>query len=262
MFGTVFGKSLRDQRRGFIGWSVGVVATVAVMAAIWPSFSDVDISSLVQQYPEAMQRLFDLDSFASAAGYLNVELYSMVLPAVFIIYAVGRGARLTAGDETDGTLELVVTMPIGRSRILLEKAAALAVVTAALAVVLWASSVIVSATLDLGVPVRDLTFGAVAMFLIGVEFGLLAFAAGAVTGNRAVALGTGGVAAVAAYLLYVIGKIEDSVEPFLVLSPFEQALRGGPVGPGLALVALWMPLVGIVALAVAVPVFHRRDLHG
>ena len=85
MLSSVFAKSLRDQRRGFVGWSVGVVATVALMASIWPSFSDVDMSSLLQQYPEAMQRLFDLDSFASAAGYLNVELYSMVLPAVFII---------------------------------------------------------------------------------------------------------------------------------------------------------------------------------
>jgi len=85
MLGTVFAKTLRDQRRGLMGWGVGIVANVVLMAAIWPSFSDVDYESLLEQYPEGLKDVFNIDEMSTAAGFLNGELYSLVLPAVFII---------------------------------------------------------------------------------------------------------------------------------------------------------------------------------
>jgi len=41
MFSTVFVKCLRDQRRGLIGWSLGIVALVLLESALWPSISNI-----------------------------------------------------------------------------------------------------------------------------------------------------------------------------------------------------------------------------
>ena len=98
MEASVFTKTLRDQRRGLVGWSIGTAATVLLMAAIWPSFSDIDIDALLAQYPKALLDAFNVRAMSTGAGYLNAELFSLMLPAIFIVFAVGRGARVLAGE--------------------------------------------------------------------------------------------------------------------------------------------------------------------
>jgi ABC-2 type transport system permease protein len=117
-----------------------------------------------------------------------------------------------------------------------------------------------SAVFDMGIGLGDILTGSLSMVLLGVEFGWLALAVGAVTGRRAVALGVSGAAAVAAYVLYALGLMVDSLEPWQPLSPFQQALGDGPVGAAPPATLGWVLLAGVAAMAVAVPVFDRRDL--
>ncbi len=260
MFANVFTKSLRDQRRSLIGWSIGTALTVVIMAAIWPSFSDVDIASLTAQYPEAMKDIFNLTDMGTGAGYLNTELFSLMLPAIFIIFAVSRGTRLIAGEEEEGTLELLATMPVSRRRVLLEKSGALTMSVGSLAVVLFASTMVSSLAFGLHVPALNALNGTIAMFLIGIEFGLVALALGAATGKRALATGISAGLAGASYLLYLVAQLIDSLRPLRVASPFYQAISEGPIGPNLPPITFTMLAVGVVALAASVLVFERRDL--
>jgi ABC-2 type transport system permease protein len=260
VFATVFAKTLRDQRRGLVGWSIGTALTVFVMAAIWPSFSDVDLTSLMAQYPEAMQEIFDVGAMNTGSGYINAELFSLMLPAIFIIFAVARGARLVAGEEEDGTLDLLVTMPVGRRVILLQKSAALAVSLGALAASLFASTWLSSSIFGMGLSALDALNGTLAMFFLGLEFGFVALALSASTGHRALAVGVSAGLAGASYLLYLMAQLVDSLRPLRVLSPFYQAVSAGPVGPTLPPIAWTMVAVALVALAASVPVFDRRDL--
>jgi hypothetical protein len=54
----------------------------------------------------------------------------------------------------------------------------------------------------------------------------------------------------------------EAVRPYRWLSPIYQAIVDGPIGPTAPGIAVIMPLVAVVAVAVAVPVFDRRDLTG
>ena len=57
MLRSVYLKTLRDQRHGLVGWSIGIVLLVVTESLIWPSFSDMpDVEQLFAQYPEAMKR--------------------------------------------------------------------------------------------------------------------------------------------------------------------------------------------------------------
>ena len=93
--------------------------------------------------------------------------------------------------------------------------------------------------------------------LVGAGLGT---AVGAATGRRAMAIGVASTAAVAAYVLYVAGELVDSLQRWQPFSPFHQALTGGPLGAGLPLAYLWMPLAAAVFIAAALPVFDRRDI--
>lgn len=261
MLSSVFAKGLRDQRWALLGWSIGVSLLVLVEAAVWPSIRDMpNFDELMQNYPKTMRELFDVQSMTTGTGFMNAEMFTLMVPMVFIFYGLSRGARMVAGEEEVGYLEAVLVTPASTRSVLLQKAAALAVgivvLGAVLAVVLLACSLV----FGLGIGVGDTLVACLAMVLIGVEFGAVSLAVGAATGRRALALGIGGAAAVGAYVLYALGRIVDSVEPYQPLSPFQQALQHGPLGGSPPLTLCWVALGAVVVLAVAVPVFDRRDL--
>jgi ABC-2 type transport system permease protein len=261
MFRNVFVKSLRDQRRALIGWGVGVMLLVLLEAALWPSVRDMpDLHEFLAGYPETMRKLFNLEDFGTGTGFMNAELFSALLPVLFIIFAVARGARMLAGEEEAGTLEVLLVTPVSAVRLLVQLAVALATAVGALGAVLYVSVLAASPVFGLGIDAADLVAATLAMVLLGVEFGWLALAVGAATGRRGLAIGVASTAAVGAYVLYVAGELVGAVEPWQPLSPFHQALTGGPLGAGLPVAYVWMPTVAIAFLAIALPILDRRDI--
>ena len=92
MLGSVFAKSLRDLRRSFVGWSLGLAGYVALIVAVYPTIRDnPDLNKLVESYPEALKAFIAFGGqadFTSAAGYLGSELFS------FMIRPFSLGLRL------------------------------------------------------------------------------------------------------------------------------------------------------------------------
>jgi ABC-2 type transport system permease protein len=260
VFADVFRKTLRDQRRALIGWSSGIAVLVALMAAMWPWVHDMFDLDIFAAYPEPMQRLFDIEAMATGAGFLNAELFSIILPGLFIAYGIGRGARLIAGEEQDGTLELIIVSPVSRPRILLHKAAALATGIVALGAVLFAATVLSSLAVDMGIPAGHAAIGALAMVLIGIQHGWLALAIGAATGRRTLAIAVPGTLAVMGYVLHVVGALVDAVQPWQPLSPFTQAIGPGPISGTIPSGFAWLALAAALFLAASLPMFGRRDV--
>ncbi|MDX1621418.1 MAG: ABC transporter permease subunit [Nitriliruptorales bacterium] len=261
MLDNVFLKTLRDVRRGLVGWSIGIVVLVSAMAALWPSVRDMpDLEDFLAGYPEAMRDLFNIEAITTGAGYLNAELYSIMLPALFVIFAIGRGARFIAGEEETGTLETLLVTPVSRLWLLLQKAMALAVTTLALGLALFVATSFWNVAVDLGVGAAEIAAGSVAMTLLGLEHGWLALAIGAATGRRSAAVGVAATVAVSGYVLYVMAKFVESIEPWSPISPFHQAIESGPLGGGMQPIFAWMALAGIVFVGAAAPLFDRRDV--
>ena len=261
MFTNVFTKTLRDQRRALVGWSIGLVVLVLLESALWPTVRDMgNLADFVANYPEPMKELFKLDQFGTGAGFLNGELYSLMLPILFLVYGIGRGARSIAGEEEGGTLEVLLMTRVSPTNLVLHRAAALATGMVALGVVLFLAVAACSPVFDLGVPLGEAAVGSLAMVLLGIEFGSLALAVSAVTGRHVVANAVASAVAVAAYVLYAAGGLVTGLEAWQGFSPFDQALAGGPLGGGLAWAFLWMPAAAVVFVAVALPVFERRDI--
>lgn len=261
MFGNVFLKSMYDQRRVLLGWAVGIVLLVALMIAMWPSVRDMPkLDEFLASYPKAMRELFNLEDYATGAGYLNAELFTVMLPVLFIIFGIGRGARMIAGEEEAGTLDVLLVTPVSAARLVLQKAAALVVALLGLGIVLFLAALVGSQITGMGIGAGALATASLAVVLLGVEYGCLALTVGAASGRRAVAIGLPATAAVAAYVLYAAGMLVDAVEPWQPISPFSQALTGGPVGAGLPLAYVWMAVGAIVFIAAGTPIFDRRDI--
>jgi len=86
MSGRVALRALRDLRRGFAWWSLGLIGLAAMMVAVYPSVRESPaLEDLAQNYPEALQELFSFGGggfdYASPAGYLGIELFSLMVPS-------------------------------------------------------------------------------------------------------------------------------------------------------------------------------------
>jgi ABC-2 type transport system permease protein len=258
---NVFVKTLRDQRKALVGWSVGLAVLVVLEAALWPTVRNMgDLREFIANYPEAIRELFKIDEFASGIGFLNGELYSLLLPILFLVYGIGRGAKAIAGEEEVGTLEVLLTTRVSPTSLVLHRAAALTVAVGCLGVVLFVAVVLCSPVFGLDITAGDALTGSLAVVLLGVEFGWLALAVSAVSGRHVVAIAVSSALAVAAYLLYAAGGLVSVLEPWRGISPFHQALAEGPLGAGLPVVYLWMPAAAAVFVLAALPVFERRDI--
>ncbi|MEV0287067.1 ABC transporter permease subunit [Kribbella sp. NPDC050820] len=261
MFRTVFLKSLRDARRGLLGWSIAIGLLVLLECALWPSVRDMpNLTELYRSFPEELRAFFDLEAMNTGTGFLNAELFTLLLPGLFLVYGIGHGARAIAGEEEQGTLELLLVTPVSGARIVVDKALALAASLAVLGSALLAATILGSLIFGLGISVSAAASGALALTLLGTEYGVLALAAGALTGRRAVAIAVAAAAATAAYVIYAAGLMVPRFESWQPYSPIHQAFEGGPLGAGFQTGYLWLVAGSAVLVAIALPALDGRDI--
>lgn len=265
MLRDVFLKSLRDVRRGFAWWSIGLVSYVALIVAMWPTVRDNPaIAKLHETYPEELQAFVSFGGafdFGTSAGYLGAELFSLMVPLLLLIASIGAGARALAGEEERGTLELLLANPVSRARLVLEKLGALAVEVTGLAIVLFVSLVVGAEAAGMDVPTSRLAGATLSALLLALAFGAIAFALGAATGHGALAIGLSAAAAVAAYLVNGLAPLVEAFDSIRWLSPFYHYVAGDPLAHGLSPChALVLVAIAVVAAVVAIVTFGRRDI--
>lgn len=126
---TIFKKELRSGAVGLLVWSVIIGGLMAVCVGIYPSFSDSmgDVSALFAGLG-GFSAAFGLDKlqYGSMMGFYGVECGNILgLGGAF--YAALTAMGLLAGEEGGHTAEFLLTHPVSRLRVCLEKLAALAV---------------------------------------------------------------------------------------------------------------------------------------
>jgi len=262
MLRSVYGRTLHDSRRAIVGWIAGIVAYAGFLIAFYPTIrNQAEFADLSKHYPESLRKLFGISDITSATGYLHAELFSIVMPMLFIIYAVLAGGDATAGEEERRTIDLLLANPITRTRVILEKYAALATVVVAMGAALVATILVGGLAADLRPDSWHLVQATGGIVLLALGFGSIALALGAWTGRRGLARGVTAALASATYLIGTLALIVSALYDYRYASPFYYAVSAQPLrnglGPGYALV-----LVAIVVIPVAIAVrqFERRDV--
>ncbi|QBI55679.1 ABC transporter permease subunit [Streptomonospora litoralis] len=258
----IFGKFLIDSRRGILGWMIGVAAVTALYSSFWPSMRETGdaMAAFVEQMPQLAESMGWSD-LTSAEGYLGSTVFGLLTPILITIAAIAFGTRAIAGEEEEGALELVLSHPVGRYRVLLQRFAALVVFVALLGLTIWVVLLALSPALDLDIAAGRLAAAALGTALIGLCYGTLALAVGAVTGRRVYAIGGAAVLAVVGYLGNTFALQQDELEWMRFLSPFYYALDPEPlrngIDPAFTAVLVGIPLV-LAGLGLAR--FARRDV--
>jgi ABC-2 type transport system permease protein len=258
-------KSLRDIRRGFLWWGLGLIGFVALIVSVYPTVhSNPSLEKLSEDYPEALQSFLAFGGavdYSSAAGYLGIELFSLMVPLLLLVAAIGTGAGTIAGEEERGTLELLLANPVSRTKVVLEKAIALVAEIAGLGLVLWLALWIGALLANMDISAGHLAAATLSAVLLALAYGAIAILLGAATGRRSLAIGLTAASAVAAYLVNGLAPLVDALEVVQKLSPFYHYAVGDPLRQGVSLVHVAVLVaIAVVATALAPWFFSRRDV--
>ncbi len=263
-FKSIYLKSLRDFRIAILGWGAGMGLLLYAVLAAFPSLVAT---------PEARNSLVSLSgSFAWLAepiavdtpgGYATFKYgFTILLIAIWPLLAC---SRLLRGEEERGSLDMLLSLPRGRVRVVLEKLAA--VWTALLgmglliALLTFAGGQRVSAAFGLG---DALLFGLNVALICGV-FGSIALLLTQFMQERGTAAGWTGGLLLIFIVLDMVHRVFPDAEWLSRLSPVYYYNLSKPLVPGYAAnsgAMLVLLALNILLTGAAIWLFVRRDVGG
>ncbi len=254
---SIFLRAMKDQRWMVLGFGLGSALMAALILGIYPSYSEA-LEDF--EIPPAMQAFIGDVDIASASGFITAEFFSWI-PILLVVYAIIQGTGALAGEESNGTLDLLLAQPISRGRLFLEKAASIIVGTFAIIVLILPGWLIPYGSVDIDVSLGRLIVATIAMVPLMLAFAALALLAATVVSTRRDAASAMTVLAVVSFFVNTLGQASDVLDVLRPASLFyyfhsDQVVTNGVDVAGAAV------LLGtaIVATGLAALMFQRRDI--
>ncbi|MCP4500690.1 MAG: ABC transporter permease subunit [Deltaproteobacteria bacterium] len=254
--------------------TVSEAQTIAIMVAFYTalmalavgplfnSLSDV-LKKMADAFPKALLAMVGFADMSTAEGWYVAEVFSMVAPGVVIFVAAMVGTRALAGEEGARTMGVLLANPIPRWRVVVEKAAAICIVSAVVAFGVFLGTAGGNLVGTLGMSYGKIAAASTQSFAIGVFFGMVALAAGAATGKKSFANYVVAGVALLAWTLNAFLPVNPDLAKWAQVSPFHYYAENMPLLNGLSALNMGVLLGGAALLCLlAVVLFQRRDLRG
>ena len=239
-----------DQRFGFAVWSIGMAAIAVLMVSLTRSIVQV-LLSLPTLLPY-LGSYVRLQVYPTALGYIWFSFAELLFVA-FAIVQVGRWS----GEDTDGRLEMVLSEPVSRAAVVVERMGVL--VAGALLMAAVSGLTLYFASRLSGIDLNGSRLAAASLML--VPFALVFACAGSALAawKPRAALGLVGLFALASYLdteLGAIFKLPGWLQDLSAFKLFGTPLLTGIDGRNLALLLL----LACAGVGSSILLMERRDV--
>ena len=238
----------------------GLVAVLVIVGALFPAVGDT-IGKL--NLPRGVSQLLGGADYATLTGWFRSEIGAVYGPLVIGAVAITSASAVTAGEEEDRILALVLAHPITRARLVLAKAVAMGALVVVVAVGAWVGLLIGVALGGGGISIGHMAAFAVHLAFFGLALGGVALAIGAGTGRRTLTTGVAAGVGVLGWLINGFAPLVSALDWLKYLSPFYYYAGHDPLTQGIDvgdLVVLGAVAVSLTVVAMAA--FERRDLRG
>jgi len=255
---AVVRRGLRDNRRAPLTWGGSLGLMGGLMAALWPAIED-SMDELMKSYPPALKDAFNITELNSVEAYVDGEMLSFIVPLAIAFLAVRCATRAISMAEERGFLDAVLAAPLARRTLVAGSfivcAAVVAVVLAVITALTWVTGTIAGAEPSFVVLGR----GFANVWPLAMLFGGLALLAAGVL-HRAASVTAVSVGVLAAmYIVDLMGKLADPIEPLRFASAFKY--YGSAVQDGIDPLAFaGLALAGAALATAGAFLFDRRDV--
>lgn len=249
---------LDERRRSLLAWGLPLGLMSALVVAIYPSVEDA-LATAIREYPPALKEAFGIGELSTVEQYLEAEMLSLIVPLAAGYLAVRSVASGLSGAAESGRLDVLLSAPLSRRRLVASGFAATAVELASVLAVALALTLAGSLLAGAGLSVGSSLAGFANVWPLALLFAGLGVV---VTGwSLRTSVVTGSVAGVlvAMYVADLVGRLDPGLDWIRYASVFRyygRAIEDG-VDP-LAFAGVTAVAVALAALGAAL--FERRDI--
>lgn len=266
MQGAVFTETLRRTWPQMLLWGGALgLMSLSMMLAV-PMLDALDFAGMLSVIPPLMLRAAgvgdNLNFVLTPEGLIAVGFFGK-FALIFVVYPIVMGMRVTANEEHDGTLDVLLSLPVPRRRLVLEKFAAYALTIAGIAVLIFAGAWIGVHLVDIPLNIGRLAESS--LNVLPTLIFVLAFTVfvGAALNRRGVALALVTAFVLVSFMLETVGGMAagSAAESLRLLSFFNYYNAAGVMQHGLA----WANVFGLLVVSAgllggALWAFQRRDV--
>ena len=254
-------RGLRALRRSSLWWGFGIVVLAVVTAAFWPSLEGTEALESFEEMGSLLEA-FGAQNIATPAGYLDGQMYALMLPLLLSGMAIAGMSAITSGDEDAGRLELLHALPLSRTALWIGRWASSVLVLMAVA----AAAAVAMVGLLPVFSLEEVSAGRIAGATLGCALlaafhGSVAYAAGGFGASRGMSAGVAVVVLVAGYVMSFLIPIAAGLAGVRKWSPWYWAIGEQPVSDGVQggwLLVLALTTVALVGLGTSA--VTRRDI--
>lgn len=195
----------------------------AVVILMYPAMAE-DMGGLLSMvdslsmFTDALN--LDLSQIDSLIGFYGMEMENVVgIPGA--LYAAYLGISLLAKEESRQTAEFLLTHPVKRQRVYLEKLAALVVLISLFNLVIYLVPLVAVYASGQSIPLISFTLLHLAMWLVQLNVGFLCFGLSAFLKSEMIGLGLG--IALLLYFFSLFANIWPELAWLRFITPFQYA---------------------------------------
>ncbi len=266
MTGTVFIETLRQTWKQMVYWGLGLAALAILVVIMVPLFDMQDMRKLLESFPPVVLAMVgvgsDLEVFATNEGFVAMGFFGKSA-LIFAVYPVVMGMRVTANEEDSGTMDILLSLPLERARIIIEKFLAYALSCTGVVVLIYlglhVGVILGGVELDV-TRLLEITFYLIPLMVFIMAATVLV---AALARRRTMALGIVTAFIIISYMLQTIGAAAEGTvaEPIGAISFLTYYNAGDILAQGF----IWPHIAGFFVLTLAflgatLYRYERRDI--
>jgi ABC-2 type transport system permease protein len=251
---------LRSRWGAVLGWGLGLAAFGAMYTSIYPQVAE-DMAGLADLQLYAAMGI----NVASFEGFIASSVVQFI-PVLLGIYAIITSTGALAGEEEDGTLELIAAMPVARWQIVIAKAAAIGITLLLIVIVAGLLNAValnaVKATTQVEVTLGELFVAVLNGWPITFAFAMLGLLLSAWLPTRRAASLSLAAVFIASYFGETLPGLVDGVgflETFSLFTYFDSTATAFSDGPQAGDIVVLLAAAAVF-LGLAMVAFQRRNL--
>lgn len=260
---TIVKHELRLGRIGFLIWTASIAGLMMICIFLFPEMKgEMDAVGNVFASMGSFTAAFGMDrlNFGTLVGFYSIECGNVLgLGGAFFASLIAVSAL--AKEEKERTAEFLLTHPVSRSRIFLEKFAAVILQLVAMNALVIGLSLGSIAAIGEEVSQKEILLMHLAYFLLQVELAGICFGISAFLRRGSIGIGLG--LAILMYFLNLIANMTDKVKFLKYVTPFgycegADIVTEGALDGKLILIGM---VCALAVLAAGYQYYRKKDIH-
>ena len=260
---VMFRKSLGDLRWATFWYALGLVLYGLLILSFYPTVREnaEQMRQLMGTFPKSVMEAFGANNMSTLAGWVGGKYLNVMWPLIMSVFVIVAGAATVAREVERGTIELLLSVPESRTRLLAAKLAALFAGMVVLVATTVGSIALGAVLVDETLAWENLLALSAVLLCFGVAVAGYSVLLSSFSKERSKASGMAAGLTLVFYVAWVVSDLSNDWEWLKNVSIFaayepQRALQSGHIG--LAHLAA-LVVVGVVSTVVAFTIFKRRD---